>query len=333
MGSDTVLGHVVSIMTISRIALLVLAMASVSTPALAQIDLSGNWVARQHEDWEERGPGPEAVDYLGLPINEEARARALTYSTSALSLPERQCLYYAPHYVLIGPFGLKIWSDTNPVTGQVVAWKIGAVIDRSIVTIWMDGRPHPPEGAPHTFAGFTTGTWEGNTLTTKTTHYKEGFLRRNGVPTSDQSTFTMHLSRHGDLLSVTAFIEDPVYLTEPFVVSRTWQLDNSANLLPVPAPCVPEAELPGLQGDGDVPHYLPGKNPAINDVTRMYNIPLDAVMGGAETMYPDYRKKMQGKYVAPDKCTRYCCGWGGTQGATAPGLQCITGGAGTINER
>ena len=174
MGSDTVLGHMVRIMTISRIALLVLVMASVSAPALAQIDLSGNWVARQHEDWEERGPGPEAVDYLGLPINDEARARALTYSTSALSLPERQCLYYAPHYVLIGPFGLKIWSETNPVTGQVVAWKIGAVIDRSIVTIWMDGRPHPPEGAAHTFAGFTTGTWDGNTLTTKTTHYKEG---------------------------------------------------------------------------------------------------------------------------------------------------------------
>src|SRR5688500_15629058 len=136
--------------------LLIVALA-VSTPAWAQVDLNGNWVARQHEDWEERGPGPEAVDYLGLPINEEARVRALTYSTSVFSQPERQCLYYAPHYVLIGPFGMKIWSESDPVTGGVIAWKIGAVIDRSIVSIWMDGRPHPPEAALHTFAGFTTG--------------------------------------------------------------------------------------------------------------------------------------------------------------------------------
>ena len=59
------------------IVLLTLVMGLISVPADAQIDLSGNWVSRQHEDWEERGPGPEVVDYLGLPINEEARARAL----------------------------------------------------------------------------------------------------------------------------------------------------------------------------------------------------------------------------------------------------------------
>lgn len=316
-----------------KIGCLALLAASITTPALAQVDLSGNWVARQHEDWQERGPGPEAVDYLGLPINEEARARALTYSASALSMPERQCLYYAPHYVLIGPFGLKMWSESDPVTGQVIAWKIGGVIDRAIVTIWMDGRPHPPEGARHSFAGFTTGRWLGNTLVTKTTHYKEGYLRRNGVPTSDQATFEMYFSRHGDLLTVTALIEDPVYLTEPFVVSRTWQLDHTANLLPVPAPCVPEAELPGLKGEGDVPHYLPGRNPFLHEMTRMYNIPQDAVLGGAETMYPEYRKRLTEKYVPPDKCTRYCCGWGGAPRRTAPNLDCITGGTGTINER
>src|SRR4029450_2026155 len=96
--------------------LLVFSVLAVSVPALAQIDLAGHWAARQHEDWEERGPGPEVVDYLGLPINEEARSRALAYSASMLSPPERQCLYYPPHYVVLGPQGLRIWSDTNPVT-------------------------------------------------------------------------------------------------------------------------------------------------------------------------------------------------------------------------
>jgi hypothetical protein len=158
-------------------------MLAISAPAAAQIDLAGNWVSRQHEDWQDRGPGPEAVDYLGLPLNDEGRARSLAYSTSALSLPERQCLYYPPQYVVIGPQGIRIWSDIDPNTAAVRAWNISAAIDRAVITIWMDGRPRPPDDAVHPFSGFTTGAWEGNTLTTYTTHVKEGFLRRNGMPT------------------------------------------------------------------------------------------------------------------------------------------------------
>jgi len=312
-------------MAMKKTALFLLAATLVSVPAFAQIDLSGNWVSRQHEDWEERGPGPEIVDYLGLPLNDEGRSRALSYSTSALSLPERQCLYYAPQYVVIGPQGIKMWADTDPDTGGVRAWNISAAIDRAIIKIWMDGRPHPSEHALHTFAGFTTGVWEGSTLTTYTTHVKEGYLRRNGVPSSDQTTFTMHISRHDNTLTITAVLEDPVYLTQPHIISRSWQLDPTANLTPVPAPCVPEAELADLKGDGNVPHYLPEKNPFVNDVTRLYNIPVEAVLGGSETMYPEYRKKLKDTYVAPAMCTRYCCGWGGAMGAT-DGLKCITGG-------
>jgi len=301
--------------------------------AHAQVELGGNWVSLQHEDWEERGPGPEVVDYLGLPLNAEGRARALRYSTSSLSLPERQCLYYPPHYVVLGPQGLRLWADFDPTNGQVVAWNISAAIDRAVIKIWMDGRPHPSENALHTFAGFATGVWEGNTLTAHVTHFKEGYLRRNGVPSSDKATFTMHISRHADTLTITGIIEDPVYLTRPHIVNRTWKLDPSSNINPVTNPCVPEAELADLKGEGGVPHYLPGENPFINEMTRMYHIPLEAVMGGAETMYPEYRKKLKDAYVAPTICTRYCCGWGGAAGATAPGLQCVTGGNGQINER
>ena len=269
----------------ANLSLFALTAVLVSRPVLAQIDLSGNWVSRQHEDWQERGPGPEVVDYLGLPLNDEARARALSYSASALSLPERQCLYYPPQYVVIGPQGIRLWADTDPNTGKVQAWNISAAIDRAIIKIWMDGRPHPSEDALHFFSGFTTGVWEGNTLTTYTTHVKGGYLRRNGVPSSDQASSTMHISRHGTTLTITAIIEDPVYLTTSYILSRSWQLDPTSNLAPVAAPCVPEAELPGLQGDGFVPHYLPGKNPFVEDVTKMYHIPVEAVMGGAETMW------------------------------------------------
>ena len=329
MGTGALLGKMV--MNIKKSVFLLLPVVLMSVPAFAQIDLSGNWVSRQNEDWQERGPGPDVVDYLGLPLNDEGRARSLSYSASALSLPERQCLYYPPHYVVLGPQGIRIWADTDPNNGRILAWNISAAIDRSIIKIWMDGRPHPSENALHSLSGFTTGVWEGETLTTYTTHYKAGYLRRNGVPTSDQATFTAHISRHGDTLTILGIIEDPLYLTQPHIISRSWQLDPTSNLTTVPAPCVPEAELPDLKGEGDVPHYLPGKNPFVEDVTEMYKIPVEAVLGGAETMYPEFRKKLKDNYVPPPMCARYCCGWGGGGGNPAPNLQCITGGSGAQN--
>jgi hypothetical protein len=278
-------------------------------PARAQVDLNGNWEALRHEDWQDRDPGPEAVNYLGIPLNDEARARALSYSSSALSLPERQCMYYAPHYLLIGPFGPAIWSEINPSTGETIAWHIASAADRAGFTIWMDNRPEPSEGDLHSIDGFSSGRWDGSTLRVHTTNFKEGYLRRNGVPTSDRAVIDMTLKRHLDLLTITMFIQDPVYLTEPFVLSRTFRLDTSNAGNRVPGPCIPQAEIPSLVGDGKVPNYLPGKNPGLNDATNLYNIPLDAVLGGADTMYPEFREKLKAAYQPPEKCTRYCCGW------------------------
>src|SRR4029079_1857707 len=190
--------------------LLSLAMLLISVPARAQIDLSGNWAVRLHEDHQDRADGPEPVDYLGLPLNQEGRARALAHEPSIFSLPERQCVYYQPHYLMFGPFGVGIWFETHPVTGEIVAWNLSGGLDRASMTIWMDGRAHPPEDAMHTFGGFTTGHWEGHTLVTHTTHLKSGYFRRNGVPSSDETTFSFRISRYDDILTIVAIMDDPV---------------------------------------------------------------------------------------------------------------------------
>src|SRR4030095_5962292 len=123
------------------------------------------------------------------------------------------------------------------------------------------------------FGGFTTGVWEGNTLTAHTTHVKEGFLRRNGVPTSDQATMRIHISRHGETLTITGIIEDPISLTEPHILSRSWQLDPTApNITNVAAPCVPATETENFK-EGVVPHFQPEKNPFVGEVTGLHNIP------------------------------------------------------------
>jgi hypothetical protein len=299
MGSDAMLRHLVTI-----------ALLFASTPAFAQIDLSGTYASRMHEDWIERWPGPDVGDFTGLPINDDGRAKALGYSPSQLSLPERQCLYYGPTYTVIGPFGAKIWSESDPVTGRIVSWNLSGAVDKTPRTIWMDGRPHPSAHDRHTFGGFSTGRWQGNTLVVSTTHMKATPLRRNGVPTSDLATMTEYFVRHDDLLTIAAVIEDPAYLTEPHVISRSYQLDPAVNIQVFPNPCNPVIEAPGLAA-GAVPHFVPGANPFIGEMAKRYGLPLEVTLGGAETLYPEYRRTLQRQYVRPATCGRYCCGWGG----------------------
>ena len=150
---------------------------------------------------------------------------------------------------------------------------------------------------------------------------KASMIRRNGAPVSDQATMTMHIMRHGDFLTIRAVILDPVYFSEPYVRSRVWMRDPTVNLgNGVSSPCEPIAELPPSDTASLVPHYLPGKNPFVNELTEKHNIPREAVLGGAETMYPEYHKKLTG-YVPPAICKRYC-GCGGL------GVPCITDGSG-----
>jgi hypothetical protein len=288
--------------------LLLLATAT-SLPLYAQFDLSGMWSARNYMDAVSNrpGPGPAPVDYVGIPLNDNARARALTYSPSLISMPDRVCTPYVPSYIMLGPFGLRIWSETEPRNGTIVAWKLGGWEDMASITIWMEGRPHPSKNAPHENSGFTTGVWEDDVLVAHTTHMKIGFVRRNGVASSDEAEMTLRFLRHGDLLTLSARIDDPIYLTEPFYTTRTFQLSTVPPMRTVGQPCVQGNE--GVP-EGVVPHYLADKNPFLGEVTKNYNIPLEAVMGGAETMYPDYRKRLKDKYTIPDHCTRYCGGPG-----------------------
>jgi hypothetical protein len=234
-------------------------------------------------------------DYTGIPINDEARARADSWLISRQAMPERQCILYTSHYVVRGPQNLQISSEADPISGRVVAWKMTGAIDRAPRTIWMDGRPHPSPFAVHTPAGFSTGTWLGNTLQVTTTHLAEGALTHNGVPSSSQTTIREYIVRHGDRLTIVMISYDPIYLEEPYLRSRTWVYDPTVEV--PPEPCDPVVEI--VRPAGEVPHYLPGTNPFIRETADKFNLPLEGVRGGAATLYPEFRKKLRDQYVAP----------------------------------
>jgi len=111
------------------------------------------------------------------------------------------------------------------------------------------------ENVLYPFSGFTTGKWEGDVLTAYTTHIKSAYLRRNGAASSDQATITTHFRRHGNVLTVTMFMVDPVYLTEPYIITRSYNLSTNPVSIGGP-PCIVGDE--GVES-GRVPHHLPGK--------------------------------------------------------------------------
>jgi len=262
--------------------------AFVSSPILAQVDMTGEWVARYHEDFPERIPGPDLGDYLGLPINDAARLRAQTWDPSILTIPEFQC---RPHPSDYGTrhSNVRVSKEVDRDTQQLIAYHSHREWQAQERTIWMDGRAHPPEWAPHTWQGFSTGRWEGPMLTITTTHLKESYIRRNGVPRSEKATVVEHWIRHGDYLTMVTIVTDPAYLTEPFIRSSDYFNDETHVIPPYPCESVTEIDRPADK----VPHLFPGKNPFLNEFAEKYKLPAQAVNGGAETMYPEYRERVK----------------------------------------
>jgi len=251
-------------------------------------DLSGNWAPAPHD---EQVGNPALVEYYGVPINDAARAWGLAYSPLRATMPEHQCQVHLVGYIYGGPLNLRIWEERDPQSQKVVAIKQYISTYEQTRTIWMDGRPHPSRLAPHTWMGFSTGHWDGNTLTVLTTHMKAGELRRNGLMESDEATLVEHFIRYGDLMTHVSIITDPLTLTEPFVRSQTFRLTipEGSNWL---YPCEYVDEVVG-RPRGAVPNYLPGENPFLTEHADKLHIPVEAALGGAETMYPEYTQKIK----------------------------------------
>jgi hypothetical protein len=269
-------------------AVLLLFVGAMGRPAFAQVDLSGQWGQKMHEDEPERVPGPEIGDYTAMPINDAARVRADAWDAQKWEMVEHECDPHPADYAPRGPGDMRIWSEIDPFTQGVIAWHMQLRFMLPLRTIYMDGRAEPSENSPHTWQGFSKGEWEGDMLKVTTTHLKEGWVRRNGLPRSEHGTLTEYFIRHGDFFTLVSDVEDPVYLTEPFVRTSNWILDLGKRFLP--NVCIPSVEVPHPKGY--VAYHLPGQNPWLTEFASRYGIPVEASRGGAETTYPEYQDKL-----------------------------------------
>jgi glyoxylase-like metal-dependent hydrolase (beta-lactamase superfamily II) len=287
-------------------ALFALGAVLLSVPATAQParpqappDISGEWRLENHED-----PGalgglgqPPLGDYLGIPFNDAGRQRADTTPESIWGTPEYQCRPHSAPHQWRGLGGARILKEQDPLTREVAAYHIQFMrsLDRPV---FMDGRPHPPAWAPHTWTGFSTGQWVGNTLKITTTHLKDGYLKRGGPQTSDMYSMTEFLTRHGDILTITTVVDDPVYQDEPYVQSTTYVYDPAATTAMETCNASSFAENGGTDRHW-VPHFLPGQNTALTEWLKAEDwVPEAPTRGGVKTIYPEYAATMRNPAAA-----------------------------------
>jgi hypothetical protein len=203
--------------------------------AAAPIDLTGYWAAIVNEDWRWRMVTPPKGDYASLPLTDEARKIADTWDVSK----DGRCEAYGAAALLRMPTRLHVTWESEGVL------KIDTDAGQQTRRLFFDRSRQPPAG--RSLQGFSLAEWErparaggagrggrggaaqtgpapGANLKVVTTRLSGGWLRRNGVPYSENATVTEYFDRfkapNGDeWLAVTTVVTDPRYLNQDFVTS------------------------------------------------------------------------------------------------------------------
>lgn len=243
----------------------------------APVDLTGYWVPVVSEDWRHRMATPRKGDYESLPaLTPEARKIADAWDIARDDAAGLQCKAFGVGGIVRQPGRLHVtWQDDNTLKMEFDAGTQTRLLnfDRTkqptgektwqgfSVAEWE--RPPGGRGAPvRAQLGNSTGpvapggggrgqrggpppvrlTNEGGALKVVTTNFREGYLRKNGVPYSESASITEYFHRlpsepgEPAWLLVVTVVEDPRYLTQPFYTSTHFKLEPDGSKW-APTPC------------------------------------------------------------------------------------------------
>ncbi len=213
--------------------------------AAAPIDLTGYWISLVTEDWRYRMVTPPKGDYVGVPLNPAGRKMADAWDPAKDEASGDQCKSYGAANSMRVPERIHItWQDDQTLKLETDAG--------TQTRLFYFG---PPQSQGGDWQGVSIASWEflpapivstdgarssltvpdrrGGSLKVATTKFKAGYLRKNGVPYSANATLTEYFDlaseQNGDtLLVVTRVVEDPVYLTAPFLLSEHFKKQADA---------------------------------------------------------------------------------------------------------
>jgi hypothetical protein len=212
-----------------------------SGQAAAPVDFTGYWVSVVSEDWRWRMVTPIKGDFASVPLNNEGRAIGNAWDPAKDTAAGEQCKSYGAPAIMRVPGRVHIsWADENTLEIET---------DAGTQTRLLHFSGKRPEGGEKTWQGYSVANWErpvrgsgfpgfglgatregahGKSLEVVTTLLRAGYLRKNGPPYSENAVlkeyYDLHKERNGDTwFTVTTVVEDPKYLTEPFVTSTDFK--------------------------------------------------------------------------------------------------------------
>ena len=242
---------------------------------VAPFDPAGYWVPLITEDWRFRMVTPPKGDYASLPLNPEGRRVADTWDVGKDDASGNQCKAYGVGGLMRQPGRLHVtWQDDNTLKFDFDAGQQTRLLhfDRGqppAEKTWQGysaaewdapagggrgggggggrgggGGGGGGAGAAGNAAGAVgrgpAVTGQRGALKVTTTSMREGYLRKNGVPYSENAVITEYIDRLGPepdgavYLLIRTTVDDPKYLQQPFVTSThfRWEADGASRWNP-----------------------------------------------------------------------------------------------------
>jgi hypothetical protein len=227
----------------------------------APVDLTGTWVSVVTEDWQWRMMTPKKGDYASVPLSPAGRAEADKWTEAQ----DGMCQAYGVGGIMRMPGRLRIdWQDDNTLKIDTDAGQQTRLL-RFAVPAGPGAAPSPvsAQSGGRTLQGTSVAEWQRpggafdaflergggpggparrwGSLKVVTTNHTGGWLRRNGVPYSQNAVVSEFYTRiadkeAGDWLVITTVVDDPQYLGQPFITSSNFKKEADASKFK-PTPC------------------------------------------------------------------------------------------------
>jgi hypothetical protein len=201
---------------------------------------------------------PPKGDYANIPLNAAARKIADAWDPARDEAAGEHCKAYAAPALMREPTRVRIsWVDDFTLKLETDA----GIQTRMLQFARAESASPPPAASgERTWQGVSVARWEpppaggrglslglapragtqGRSLEVVTTHIRPGYLRKNGVPFSDNTTVTEYFDLFPepdgpDWFVVTTSVRDPIYLGEPWVTTSHFKKEaDSSKWNPMP---------------------------------------------------------------------------------------------------
>ena len=215
--------------------------------AAAPFDPTGYWVSVITNNWRVRMVPPPLSDYRDVPLTDAAKKIADAWDPAVDEAAHNECKYYGAASLMFQPTRLHItWQDDQTLRMDTDAG--------TQTRIFRFGKDKAAAGQ-RSWQGDSVASWEarrppagrgmndspGRYLKVTTTNMLAGYLRKNGIPYSENAVLTEYydLFQYPDgttMMIVTIAVDDPQFLNRQYIVIAHFKKESDASKWD-PSPC------------------------------------------------------------------------------------------------